>query len=1012
MRLFGRRRDGGAAGRAEETAAPAVQPPAAVPERVRVRAAETVQIDLFGEQPHDLEQPAEVLKGRRLFSLSGDRRSLAGSLGTAGFLQLVLIASGVVVARSLGAEDRGFLALLIVISGICTLVGSLGIFSSATYYIARDPDRSRRIVRSLRGTALVQTAATSAVQVVVLIAVVGNDPKRVQVAALISLLLTPGLFAYGYGEAILLGRQRFTAFNILRAIPTTMYAVLVLVVYVLGIADIVIVMAIWAGANVVGGILALAIALRELPTAATTEPIPSRRTMTGFGLRSLLGSLSPVESFRADQAVVGLFLNPVALGLYVVAQALTNLPRTIATSIGYVAYPRVSASSDPRDARRRMWKYFVLGAVVIGVAVAALELIAAPLISLFFGSEFRDAVPIAEILLVGTYFSALRKVLTEAMRGLGHPGLGTIAEISSWIMLVPAVALLLPHGATGVALALTLAWAGSLIVALLFAAVAGKPTFGDGLSLRAHTFFGTGLRSRPSLALVFASLAAVVGVGAAASRLSPRAALMIVIALVGGLFFAFCRSAVRRKSEAAAAEDVAPSPIDATPEADVPHPPDLRLARAIYYLGLVLIALLTVRVSYQVTFSDVFFLLSIMIAAAELVIVRRNVPIRIPLLLLGGMAIFTVGGLLSSIESYSALKSTAVVVRLIFLTVFWFWLGTLVLRRQSQVRTAIILWVLSAAICGAGAILQFVAGDVIPNADPVWGRTTGFTNHPNDLGGVTAIAFVPALMLAARAGVSLLARLSGYLLLLMVTAGLVLSGSVGAMLAAFAGIFVWFALQRRSRRSLTVLAVMLAGAVAITTFQSVRGAETPLDRFRNVTAESSGPAGSGSLESRIATYRVAAKAIKDNPFVGVGLDLVSVTKPFGIVSYEYDVHNLIIGTWYKAGLLGMIGMLVALFAVIRLGWAANLAAQNDSEQMMVAALLGAVAAFVVFAMGAPVLFSRYGWIAAALLLALRAVQVGGREPQRPPHEEATRAKTGSYDVGPGAARAPTGLNPA
>jgi O-antigen ligase len=523
---------------------------------------------------------------------------------------------------------------------------------------------------------------------------------------------------------------------------------------------------------------------------------------------------------------------------------------------------------------------------------------------------------------------------------------------------------------------------------------------------------GTGRRPRPSLVLVFASLAAAVGAGVAASKLTPHTALIVLLLVTCALFFAFCRTVVRRKSEPAAVEDVAPAPLEAAGAARVPQPPDMRAARAMYYVGLVLIGLLTVRVSYTVTFSDVFFLFSVMLATAELVLVRRNVPIRIPLLLLGAMAIFTVGGLLSSLDSYSALKSTAVVVRLIFLTVFWFWLGTLVLNRQSHVRKAILLWVTSAAICGAGAVLQFMVGDVIPNTHMIYGRASGFTGHPNDLGGVTAIAFVPALMLTAREGLSLPARVFSYLLFLLVTAGLVLSGSVGAMFAAVVAVFVWFALQRRSGRSLAVLAVILGAAVAITAVQSVRGAQTPLDRFDKVTAKSSGPSGAGSLESRLSTYRVAAKVIRDDPFIGVGLDLVSVTKPFGIVSYEYDVHNLVIGTWYKAGLFGMIGMVLAIFALLKVGWEATLAARGDRERTMVAALLSAVAAFVIFAMGAPVLFSRYGWIAGALLLALRAVQIDGREPRRSRPEHATVTPSGVYDLGPDAARASTGLNPA
>ena len=173
---------------------------------------------------------------------------------------------------------------------------------------------------------------------------------------------------------------------------------------------------------------------------------------------------------------------------------------------------------------------------------------------------------------------------------------------------------------------------------------------------------------------------------------------------------------------------------------------------------------------------------------------------------------------------------------------------------------------------------------------------------------------------------------------------------------------------------------MLAAVLALTGVQSIRGSATPLARFHHVTADSSAGAGAGSVESRIATYRVAASAIRRDPFVGVGLDLVSVTKPWGVVTYEHDVHNLVIGTWYKSGLFGMMGILICLFAVLRVGWTSILRSRDDSEQMVVAALISSVVAFVVFAMGAPVLFSRYGWIPAALLLALRAVQL--REPER------------------------------
>src|SRR3954464_13589958 len=121
--------------------------------RATLDVAGRVTIDIRAEQPRIVGRIAA-----RLGRLGADRRSLGGSLATAGFLQLVLVASGVIVARSLGAEDRGYLALLVVISGICTLLGSLGIFSAVTYYLARDVGAARPMMRSLRNTAIAQVA--------------------------------------------------------------------------------------------------------------------------------------------------------------------------------------------------------------------------------------------------------------------------------------------------------------------------------------------------------------------------------------------------------------------------------------------------------------------------------------------------------------------------------------------------------------------------------------------------------------------------------------------------------------------------------------------------------------------------------------------------------------------------------------------------------------------------------------------------------------------------------------
>ena len=881
--------------------------------------------------------------------------------------------SGVLVARGLGPEDRGYLALLVVISGICVLVGGAGLPTAVTYFVARNKAAVRAIVGSLAVPYAVQIVATVAVQLLVMFAFVHNDPQRVKVAALISILLVPGILSHSYGLAILQGQERFRPFNVLRILPTAMYAFAVLAVFVVGLADLDILMATWSLSLLVGGLLALGIALRGLPARDELAVAPERGQLMKFGLKSLVGSTSPIEALRLDQALVGLLLTPVTLGLYVVAQAFTNLPRVVALSVGMVAYPHVASQPDRTSARRSLWRYFFLGVVISTAAIALLEIGSAPLVRIFFGEQFDGAIPIARILLVATLFMCARRVLTDCVNGLGRPGLGTLAEIVSWVLLVPTIAVLLPaYGAEGVALALAISWMISLLLLVALVVVADRPAF---LVLEDRVTNPSELTLVPFVRAFAVGVAVLVG--AAVAFLPLRASLLLIGVLAAVFIFAIGRTSFARWSRTFFGQGERTYGAEVVEESHDPGGVGLRVGRLLFYVGVALVAILTLRVGGQVTFSDVLFLFSLGFICAEVMVARRPFPLGIPTLLLVGIGLFSVGGLMSTFGAEAPIKSAAVVARLVFLTIFWFWAAVVLLDRRQRVQKAVTFWVVSAALAGTAGLLQLVAGDVIPNTDPVYGRSTGFTNQPNDLGGITAVAFVPALMLATRPGLSFRRRMVLVAGVFLIGGGLISSGSVGALLAVGAATFVWFAVQRMTLHSWLVFGGIVATALIVITVQGLRGAPTPLERVTRVTTPAgaaTATGGSGSVDSRIAIYEVAVNRIEADPFVGVGLDLLSITKPFGIVSYEYDVHNLVIGTWYKAGLLGVVGILLSIFATLRAGAGALAASTSEDERRTAASLVSAIVAFTVFAMSEPVLFTRYGWIPAALLIALRAAQ--------------------------------------
>ena len=393
---------------------------------------------------------------------------LAGSVFTAGAGQATLVVSGVLVARLLGVQDRGYLALLVLFPAVLAQIGSLGLPLAATYELSRDRSREGEVIRTLGSAALAQASLLVVVHAGILAIVFRDDPNRVRVAALISLAAVPVTLAQSYGIAILQGQQRFAAFNVLRLFPAVVYSAVVVVVFVLG-GDLESVVVVWIASYFVGAAVTVLIALRGVSLGRARRGFGSLLRMLRFGLKGLLGWTSPIETFRLDQAVVGLFLSPVALGLYVVGLAFANLPRFVAQSIGYVAYPRV-ASQKGHQARAEMWQFFWLAVVASTLVVAVLELTVSELVPFFFTSRFTGAVPLTRILLIAALFLSARRILTDGVQGLGKPGLGTVAEVSSWVFLVPALAVFTPlFDARGVALAL--AASSALSFAVLFVLV-------------------------------------------------------------------------------------------------------------------------------------------------------------------------------------------------------------------------------------------------------------------------------------------------------------------------------------------------------------------------------------------------------------------------------------------------------------------------------------------------------------------------------------------------------------
>lgn len=385
------------------------------------------------------------------------------SLLSAFSLQLALMASGVLAARMLAPEDRGYLAIISLVALVVNTIVIFGSDSALAFYVARSPHRTKGIVSTIIVPGVFQAVVSTLVQAAALICLLHGEPQRVMIAGLVSLAIGPLVTAQTYGLRIFQGLQKFRQYHLWRFAPSGIYSICLVFLFVLGVSNLFMVVLAWTAgyALSVGYLL---IAMKRLASSWGAEASDvSWRDISRFGAKGFLGSASPLETFRLDQLAVGLFLSPAMLGIYVTSLAFTNLPRVVAQSLSTIALPHIASAPTGHQARRTMWQFFVVTLACASLIAIAVALMADMLVPFFFGSSYEDAVGPARILLFGSVLFACRRILGESLRGMGNAGASTAAEIGSWIVLLPSLALLAPRWElNGVSVAIVVASSVSL----------------------------------------------------------------------------------------------------------------------------------------------------------------------------------------------------------------------------------------------------------------------------------------------------------------------------------------------------------------------------------------------------------------------------------------------------------------------------------------------------------------------------------------------------------------------
>ena len=371
---------------------------------------------------------------------------------------------GVITARRLEPAGRGVLVLVVAMASIGLLFSSLGVNISGRVHLVKavDPVPSRDYIGLSATLTLVQLLMCVALGLTLLPAVDVrlSAPELglfglLGAAMLSQYLLNDALNAFGFN----------TLATKVEAAGGVFQLVLVLVLAASGERRVMPFVAILVVTSAFQAVVCLAMLRRGGIAIRPRFDARSWRLLLRTGLPGIPAALGQVLTFRADRYLLGLFMNPAAVGIYAVAATAPELLRLPSLALSQpMMYRLASGSAKLTDFRRIRWL------CVIGtMAAAAIVFAMAPLaVRVVFGADYEAAVTPLRLLLLGEAGIAFFYLDGSALAGINRIRDTALASVAGLVVVGMLDLVLIPSFQLAGA-----AWASVVAYSVMGAVAAG-----------------------------------------------------------------------------------------------------------------------------------------------------------------------------------------------------------------------------------------------------------------------------------------------------------------------------------------------------------------------------------------------------------------------------------------------------------------------------------------------------------------------------------------------------------
>jgi O-antigen/teichoic acid export membrane protein len=316
--------------------------------------------------------------------------------------RVLLLLSGIVIARSLGPDGRGDIAMIIATISILSIFGSI-VNGANEILMGEANERQKPLVRQtiLWSGLLALFVAIIIVSVpdTVLIYIFGSSNDKLQ-------YLFPLLFFFFVAEEgvrrILLAKQDFKYINNVQALSTTFYVLSILILIGVFNFEVFAVILIYIMQQFLT-FTAYLIRINSMQPPLVNKSLKGSllKKAVPIGTRSLLLGVPTLLLLQSDILLIKYFTNSISVGLYQVSVSISMLVLMVSRILSTIIRSKAVSERDGYSSTLLIAKIYAVFAMLI---VILFYFFGESLILILFGDVFSDSYLPALILFVGNVF--------------------------------------------------------------------------------------------------------------------------------------------------------------------------------------------------------------------------------------------------------------------------------------------------------------------------------------------------------------------------------------------------------------------------------------------------------------------------------------------------------------------------------------------------------------------------------------------------------------------------------